>query len=158
MDTLLNAPTQRDNAGLLTRPLTIRRRQHNSTSIACAALAALLLAACAQLPTNQADYTPTTARKMAERGDHKAASREYLDMAMQAGGTQKQRYMIFAAGELYLANDLEGAERVLKQAGTTIADSNVEVWAEVSAMLRLARNDPDGALNALNKVKGTDNR
>jgi hypothetical protein len=158
MYTLLNALTQREDAGLLTRPLTIRRRQHNSRSITFAVLAALLLAACAQLPSGKADYTPTAAREMAERGDHKAASREYLDMAMQASGAQKQRYMIFAAGELYLANDLEGAERVLKQAGTNIASSNVEVWAEVSAMLRLARNDPDGALKVLNQVKGTDNR
>jgi len=138
--------------------LPLANRWHNSRSVIAVLLAVLLTSACTQVPTRQADYTPTAARQMAEKGDHKAASREYLDMAMQATGAQKQRYLIFAAGELYLSNDLEGAERILKQAGAKIADSNLEVWAEVSAMLRLARNDAEGALKALNQVKGTDNR
>ena len=142
------------------QPVTLRV-QANTRAAICALLAALLLTACGSTPTRQAepaDYATTEAREMAARGDHRAASREYLDMAAQASGTQKQRYLIFASGELYLANDLEGAERILNQAGADIAASNLEVWAEITAMLRLARNEPESALNALNQVKGTDNK
>ena len=109
MYTLLYAPRPRENAGLLTGLLAIRRCLNNAAAIA---FVALLIAACAQLPSERADDAPTVAREMAERGDHKAASREYLNMSMQASGAQKQRYLIFAAGELYLANDLESAERL----------------------------------------------
>lgn len=157
MNNLLSRPVRRVN---IETPVTLRSRTAIGTVLAL--LTALLLGACGSTPTRQVaaedDYPTTAARAKATSGDHKGASREYLDLAAQAGGAQKQRYLIFAAGELYLANDLEGAERILNQAGTDIAASNLEVWAEITAMLTLARNEPQSALNALNQVKGTDNK
>ena len=121
-------------------------------------LAALLVVACAPVQTTQQGEGASGAQKMSAMGDHVAASREYLDLAVQTSGDQRQRYLIFAAGELYLANDLAGAEKILAQVGTKIAPTNLEVWAEVAAQLNLARRDPNAALAALNKVTSTDNK
>ncbi len=118
-------------------------------------LGCLLLAACA--PLQQADDgSATAARSLAAQGDHLAASRTYLDLAVTSTGDQRQRYLIFAAGELYLANDLDGTERILQQAGENIAPGNLAVWAEVTAELQLARGQPAAALEALNRVSSTD--
>jgi len=119
-------------------------------------VASLLSVACTPLLQAPTDDAAGTARELSSRGDHVAASRTYLDMAVTATGSQRQRYLIFAAGELYLANDLDGTERVLAQAGEPIAPDNLVVWAEVTAELRLARNEPAAALEALNKVSSTD--
>ncbi len=118
-------------------------------------LGSLLTVACTPLQKDSTDAA-VAARDLSNRGDHVAASRSYLDLAITATGSQRQRYLIFAAGELYQANDLDGTERVLEQAGATIEPDNLTVWAEVVAELRLARNEPAAALEALNKVSSTD--
>lgn len=117
---------------------------------------AFVLGACATLPDGDRAAGISDAQRLSGSGDHIAASRAYLDLALAASGEQRQRYMIFAAGELYLANDLEGAQRVLQQAGDPIADANLAVWAEVEAEIRLALNQPEAALEALNLVSSTD--
>lgn len=117
----------------------------------------LLLVTAACTPLQQSGGGESgDARDLSRRGDHIAASRAYLDLAVNAEGAQRQRYLIFAAGELYLANDLDDAERILAEAGAEIADENRAVWAEVAAELRLARNEPEAALQALNSVASTD--
>lgn len=121
-------------------------------------LMAALVASCST-STSQRDGTaaPTgqEALRLSNAGNHEAASRTYLDLALQNSGVQRQRYLIFAAGELYLANDLEGAERILGQVGTDVAETNLELWAQVAAEVRLAQGNPTAALAALNKVTST---
>jgi len=141
--------------------LQIRRKltQHASTHaglLSAALLSGLLTVACT--PLQQGDRSTDaggSAKQLSALGDHVAASRTYLDLAVNARGSQRQRYLVFAAGELYLANDLEGAERILQQAGENISAENIEVWAEVEAEIRLARNEPAAALRALNRVSST---
>lgn len=131
-----------------------KSRTLSQTPVAALLLGLLFISACT--PLQQDAQTGDSAQALARRGDHVAASRAYLDLAVNAAGAQRQRYLIFAAGELYLANDLAGAERVLEQAGSDIADENLAVWAEVAAELRLANNEPEAALRALNSVGSTD--
>ena len=143
----------------MTRTLTQRKPRQlnlrNFGSLPLLLLSCLLVAACA--PLQQADDGGAgAARSLSAAGDHVGASRTYLDLAVTSTGDQRQRYLIFAAGELYLANDLDGAERVLSQAGDEVAAGNLEVWAEVTAELQLARNKPAAALAALNRVSSTD--
>jgi outer membrane PBP1 activator LpoA protein len=121
-------------------------------------LAILLTAACTTVPTGPQEESAGNAQLMSNRGDHVSASREYLDLALKSAGDQRQRYLIFAAGELYLANDLDGTEKILNRLGPDIADKNLGIWAEVTALLKRARNDPEAALAALNKVTSTDNK
>ena len=109
-------------------------------------LAMLLAAACAPMQTAPQEESISNAQRLSEKGDHISSSREYLD------------YLIFAAGELYLANDLEGTENILSRLGPDIAPTNLTIWAEVTALLKRARNDPEGALAALNLVTSTDNK
>jgi outer membrane PBP1 activator LpoA protein len=92
------------------------------------------------------------AMALAERGDHIAASNQYEQLASTATGDQRQRYLLFAARELYLANELKQAERKIDAAGSPIANSNLPLWAEVIASVRLAQDDPEAALIALNRV------
>jgi outer membrane PBP1 activator LpoA protein len=121
-------------------------------------LTVLLTAACTPMQTGQQGESAGNAQLMSEKGDHVAASREYLNLALQTAGDQRQRYLIFAAGELYLANDLDGTEKILDRLGDDIAEANLAIWAEVTALLKRARNDPEGALAALNQVTSTDNK
>jgi outer membrane PBP1 activator LpoA protein len=138
------------------RNLTQQGRSHTGLLFA-ALLSCLLTAACTPLQQGgKHSDAGGTAKELSARGDHVAASRTFLDLAINAKDSQRQRYLVFAAGELYLANDLEGAERILQQAGDDIATENIEVWAEVEAEIRLARNEPGAALSALNRVSSTD--
>ena len=141
-------------------PQKSRTLTHTPIAAACRCVMLIcslwLIAACTPLQRDADIADGGRAQELAQRGDHIAASRAYLDLALNAEGSQQQRYLIFAAGELYLANDLAGTERVLQQAGPTIADENLAVWAEVEAELRLARNEPEAALRALNAVSSTD--
>ena len=121
-------------------------------------LAMLLAAACAPMQTAPQEESVSNAQRLSDKGDHVSASREYLDLAVKSSGNQRQRYLIFAAGELYLANDLEGTENILSRLGPDIAPTNLTIWAEVTALLKRARNDPAGALAALNLVTSTDNK
>jgi hypothetical protein len=98
------------------------------------------------------------ARQLSAQGDHTAASRTYLDLAVTSAGEQRQRYLIFSVSELYLANDLDGADRVLAEVGATIAPANLELWAQVTAELRLAQGDPEAALTALNQVSSSESQ
>jgi outer membrane PBP1 activator LpoA protein len=137
-----------------------RTRMHmpGSAAVGLAVLVAFVATGCTSMQPTDTQPTASTARKMAAEGDHVSASREYLNLAVNSKGDQRQRYLIFAMGELYLANDLDGAERIMNQIGTDIADSNLEVWAEITAVFQLARNEPEAALAALNRVTSTANK
>jgi outer membrane PBP1 activator LpoA protein len=120
-----------------------------------ALFAALLLAGCSGMQSASDGTDLRTAQQMAERGDHAGASRVYLDLALEAKGEQRQRFVLFSASELYLAADLEGANRILGETGDPIAPANLELWALVTAELRLAEQNPQAALDALNEVTST---
>jgi outer membrane PBP1 activator LpoA protein len=109
---------------------------------------------CTSMPSGQQSESASgkAARQLSAQGDHAAASRAYLDLAVAAAGEQRQRYLIFSASELYLANDLDGADRILAEVGDTVAPANLELWAQITAELRLAQGDPEAALTALNQV------
>ncbi len=139
----------------MTRTLTQAARAATGKPVTLLAFC-LLVAGCTSLQTGGDRDSAISAGELSRQGNHVAASRAYLDRALEVRGSERQRYLILAAGELYLANDLDGAERVLDQAGTPIAPENLVWWAEVEAELRLARGEPDAALQALNSVSSTD--
>jgi len=130
-----------------------RNRPERRLAALATLLTMLLTAACTPMQTGPQEESVSNAQRLSERGDHVSASREYLDLAVKSAGDQRQRYLIFAAGELYLANDLDGTENILNRLGPDIAPTNLTIWAEVTALLKRARNDPEGALAALNQVK-----
>ena len=117
-------------------------------------LTGVLGAGCTSMQSGQssANTGGKAARQLAAAGDHVAASRAYLDLAIVASGEQRQRYLIFSASELFLANDLEGADRVLAEVVDTVSAANLELLAQVTAELRLAQSNPEAALAALNQV------
>lgn len=119
--------------------------------------AVIFVTACSAVePTSSVASTPTDgARELSRQGDHVGASRIYIELAVPAKGAQRERYLIFAANELFLANDIAGAERILSQVGDNPADSNLSIWAQVTAELRLAEGNPAAALTALNRVTST---
>ncbi|MGI9290960.1 MAG: penicillin-binding protein activator [Gammaproteobacteria bacterium] len=115
----------------------------------------LLLTACSPLQQDDGQPSGRAAQKMSAKGDHLGASRAYLDLAVNTSGEQRERFVIFAANELFLANDLDGANRILIEVGAQPAEANIDLWAQVTAELRLAENNPEAALDALNKVMST---
>jgi hypothetical protein len=108
--------------------------------------------------TGDMDASPDTARSKAAQGDHAAASRDYLDLAVASSEIQRERYLIFAAHELYLANDLDSARRIMTDVGAETGRQNLEIWAEVTALLKLSEGDAQGALSVLNRVSETSDR
>ena len=119
------------------------------------ALLTMLLSGCSSLQTDTGEPDGRAAQKLSAQGDHLGASRVYLDLAVAAADDQQERYVIFAANELYLANDLEGANRVLAEIADQPAPTNLDLWAQVTAELRLAEGEPEAALDVLNKVVST---
>ncbi len=125
-------------------------------------LSALVISACETLPGLERRPTQPpgvqAAIDLSEQGDHDAASQQYVQLANSASGPQRQRYFLFAARELYLGNDLFGAEELIKTAGSPVDNSNLPLWAEVVASIRLAQQEPAAALEALNRVTETTDR
>jgi outer membrane PBP1 activator LpoA protein len=114
----------------------------------------MFVAGCSSLQQNAepGSRESKAARQLSEQGEHRAASRVYLDLAISSAGEQRQRFLIFSAYELFLSNDLEGADQVLTEVGDAVSPTNLELWAQVVAELRLAQNEPEAALAALNQV------
>jgi len=96
------------------------------------------------------------AEDMANLGDHSGAARLYLDIANGTRNTTRNRYLILAARELYLSNDIDGAERILMQVGKSVASINLSLWATVSAEVKLANDQPRQALAVLEKIPPED--
>ena len=115
-------------------------------------LALILTAACVSLQAPDEDYAAGIAQQLSERGDHAAASHQYLELAAQASGHARQRYLILAARELYSANDMTGAGRILDQVEGSLDATNLPLWAQVLAEVRLASGQPERALAALDQV------
>ncbi|MCZ6517700.1 MAG: penicillin-binding protein activator, partial [Gammaproteobacteria bacterium] len=115
-------------------------------------LALILTAACVSLQAPDEDHAVRSTQQLSARGDHYAASRQYLELAGQASANARQRYLILAARELYLANDMTGAGRILDQVEASLDARNLPLWAQVSAEVRLASGQPERALAALDRV------
>ena len=129
--------------------------KHTGTSITgqiATLLALILTAACASLQGPDVDYGVRAAQQLSERGNHQAAIRQYLDLAVHASGTDKQRYLILAARELYLANDMARAGNILDQVEGSLEARNLNLWVRVSAKVRLASWQPERALAALGQI------
>ena len=95
-------------------------------------LALILTAACASLQKPDVDYGVCTAQQLPERGEHQAAYRQCLDLAMQASGTERQRYLILAARALYLGNDMTGAGNILDRIGGSVDAKNWNLWTRLT--------------------------
>ena len=119
-------------------------------------LALILTAACASLQKPDVDYGVCTAQQLPERGKHQDAYRQCRDLAMQASGTDRQRYWILAAHALYLGNDMTGAGNILDRIGGSVDAKNWNLWAQVSAKVWLASGQPERALDALDQIDALD--
>jgi len=128
----------------------------------CAVLliAAGILSGCAGTSGTQDSFSSSQARRYAEelsqRGDHGGAARQYLDIANNSEGAARNRYLIMAAREAYLSNDLSGAELLLAQMAPSVTDINAGLWATVSAEVKLASGQPQQALAALERIPPSD--
>ncbi len=121
-----------------------------------------LTSACTILPGLESSPTRppgvTAAMKLSQQGNHSAASQQYVQLADTASGSQQQRYILLAARERLLADDLKAAERLINAAGSPVANANLPLWAKVLASIRIAEDKPREALEVLNKVTATANR
>jgi len=95
------------------------------------------------------------AAEMSEKGQHQAAADAYLQLAQRAGGVERQYYLILVANERRLGGYPEVARTILGRLGTPIDDSNLLLWAQVTAEVAIAIGDPEQALASLNQVPPT---
>ena len=115
-----------------------------------AALAILLLCALAACEPFQRPVTPdiaatgeNRAAELSARGMHSAAADAYLDLARQADPIARQRYLMLAARERSLAGDPRRAQIILDELPQPILSEHALLWAQVTATVALAGNDPE---------------
>jgi len=116
----------------------------------------LTLAACETVPPVDTDSAPATpirtAESLAQQGRHEAAADLYQQMAQQAEGTERQRYLILTARERHLAGTPEVARAILDRLGQAIDESNRLLWAQVSAEVAISMGNPARALANLDSA------
>ena len=95
------------------------------------------------------------AAEMSEKGQHQAAADAYMQLAQRAGGVERQYYLILVANERRLGGYPEVARTILGRLGTPIDDSNLLLWAQVTAEVAIAIGDPEKALASLDQVPPT---
>jgi uncharacterized protein len=138
------------------------RSIHRAGLIVFLATAIAMLGGCAggRGPGYSGSMNASQARRAAEelamRGDHAGAARQYLELSNSSEGPARNRYLILAARETYLSNDVASAERLLAQVGNSVDDINLSLWATVSAEIKLATQQPQQALNVLARIPASD--
>jgi len=130
-----------------------------TTGLCCSII--LIIGGCAAGPGDSGGSFGSTqsrryAEDLAQQGNHAGAARQYLELAAASEGDLRQRYLILGARERYLANDIAGAERMLAQQRSSLSEINQSIWATVSAEVKLAGQQPNQALKALDSINVDD--
>jgi outer membrane PBP1 activator LpoA protein len=121
---------------------------------------ALLLAACETLPPVDSSVAPTTpvetAESLSRQGRHEAAADLYQQLAQQAAGAARQRYLLLTARERHLAGTPEVARWIVERLDQPIAAANRPLWAQVSAEVAISMGNPAEALALLDSTPTPD--
>jgi hypothetical protein len=122
-----------------------------------ALIAALFVTAC-QVPVTQPGREPTDRRlvtqaeKLSRDGDHRGAAQTFEQAAAQAPGELRDRFLLRAAREYVRANDVDQANALLKQVGTTLPSADFALRAAVAAEIDLQQQKPERALAELDRI------
>jgi outer membrane PBP1 activator LpoA protein len=135
------ASLRRVTSGYETRPCRL---------FAAMALAIALVACTTIDPGDSEPAGPVaTAESLSRQGRHEAAADLYQQLALQTGGSERQRYLMLTARQRLLAGTPEVARKIVLRLDQPVAESNRLLWAQVSAEVAIAMGNPASALTAL---------
>ena len=89
------------------------------------------------------------AARMAENGRHDDAAGAYIGLAVDAVGTEKDRYTLLAVEQWLDAGDVQRAQRSFSSVQKPVANPLLALWNTSSAAFSLYHGDPDAALTIL---------
>jgi len=89
------------------------------------------------------------AERMAQSGDHSAAAGEYMGLAVDAVGYERDRYTLLAVEQFLDAGDETRARSAFRGVARPTSSSLLPLWTTDEAALHLYRGDADAALNLL---------
>jgi len=89
------------------------------------------------------------AERMARNGDHDRAASAYMGLAVDAIGSERDRYTLLAVEQYLDAGDAARAGSAFRGVARPASGELLPLWMTNQAALHLYRGDPDGALNLL---------
>lgn len=89
------------------------------------------------------------AERMARNGDHDDAAGAYMGLAVNAAGTERDRYTLLAVEQYLDAGDLSRARSAFSGVARQMSGSLEPLWNTNRAALHLYNGDADAALNLL---------
>jgi outer membrane PBP1 activator LpoA protein len=136
------------NMKSLLRHPACERRWLASTAVLLAA--ALLLTACDTTGigglTGSAE---SRAARLADSGDHAEAAGAYMELAVDATGSERDRYVLLAVEQYLDAGDVARARSAFSSVARPAAGSLVPLWTTARAALHLYYGEADAALALL---------
>jgi len=124
--------------------------RHSLASIILLLAGALVLGGCDTTGVGSfGGSAESRAERMAENGDHAAAAGEYMELAVDAVGSEQDRYTLLAVEQFLDAGDETRARSAFRGVARPTAGALVPLWTTNEAALHLYRGDADAALNLL---------
>jgi outer membrane PBP1 activator LpoA protein len=109
--------------------------------------ATLLLGACGTtLYTELSSSGENRANRMAENGQHSDAAGEYIGLAANAVGSERDRLTLLAVEQWLDAGDVSRAQRAFRSVQEPASGPAMPIWKTNSAALSLFQGDADAAL------------
>ncbi len=116
-------------------------------------IAALLLASCAGTGgVRDPSRLSAQATRLEQRGNYQRAATLYLRLAQSTRGSDRDRYLVAAAFDLYQSGEDERALDALRRVTGPLQGNVLRRWALLSASLALLRHEPVAAVEFLGQL------
>ena len=118
-------------------------------SLVAILVVALILGACETPGGAFSGFGENRAERRAANGQHDEAASEYIHLASNAIGTERDRLILLAAEQWLDAGDTTRAQNAMSSVTEPASGPLYPIWNTNSAALSLYRGDSDSALNIL---------
>jgi outer membrane PBP1 activator LpoA protein len=123
------------------------RERHSLASIVLLLLAALAFSGCETTTMGvPGDSAENRAERLARNGDHAEAAGAYMDLAVDATGTGRDRYTLLAVEQYLDAGDMARAQNAARSVGKPGDGSLIPLWTTNQAAMHLYKGEADAAL------------
>jgi uncharacterized protein len=121
--------------------------RHSLASIVLLLLAALAFSGCETTTMGvPGDSAENRAERLARNGDHAEAAGAYMDLAVDAAGTERDRYTLLAVEQYLDAGDMARAQNAARSVGKPDDSSLIPLWTTNQAAMHLYKGEADAAL------------
>ncbi len=115
-------------------------------------IVALLLASCASTGVRDPGRLSAQATRLEQRGDYQEAATLYLRLAQSTRGSDRDRYLVAAAFDLYQSGEDGRARDAMRRVVGPLHGNVLRRWALLGASLALLSHDPVAAVEFLDQL------